>query len=339
MNKVNEIIKLQKSYYNDNKCFNFLGVLNIHCCKETNLTYLVDGQHRYSAIKNLHTMNYDGIVKVEIVTVNTVDELNDNYILINKNTELPEVIEHIKVSDKEKIRRIIELMNKTYGNNIWSSRKRTIRPYLNFTEFQEGMLYLVSRLKNYPVDSILKLIKNKNKELSLWSIDDYNMNIRRIKNWSKYKDIADINNFWLGMYGSKSENYKYEWVYEIYLNEYNKHVDKKDKKKIITKKERKKKKPIPRTIKNEVWKKYMGNVNEGLCVCCNLNMINSIKNCSYGHIKSEAEGGEVSIENLAPICNACNLGMQTENMIEYMKRNYPKSIKNNRYFRDILNEF
>ena len=47
--KVNEIIKTQIDYYKKYKHFNFLGVINIHYCKENKKKYLVDGQHRYNA--------------------------------------------------------------------------------------------------------------------------------------------------------------------------------------------------------------------------------------------------------------------------------------------------
>jgi hypothetical protein len=39
-----------------------------------------------------------------------------------------------------------------------------------------------------------------------------------------------------------------------------------------------------------------------------------------GHVTAEANGGVTSIENLRPICKACNLSMRTENMEEFKKR-------------------
>ena len=236
---------------------------------------------------------------------------------------------------------------------LWTNRKNTNRPFLKVSDFQEAVYYLIKKLKNYSVTKIIKLIKSKNKEYSLWTIEDYNNNIRRMKNWNKYKQIADNNNFWLGMFKNSSEEYVYKWIYEIYIHEYKKSKDNiKNKLNLpngnlpndnlpndnfqngnfqngnLPNGKKKRKKTISKTIKKEVWKKCMGNVNEGLCLCCKINKINAINNCSYGHIISEADGGPTTIDNLIPICTPCNLGMQTQNMIDYIKENYPKNLDN-----------
>ena len=58
-----------------------------------------------------------------------------------------------------------------------------------------------------------------------------------------------------------------------------------------TKKPRKTK--IPKCIKNNSWDKYIGkNIGEALCICCNMNLIDS-KNFIGGHIISEKNGGSV----------------------------------------------
>lgn len=42
-----------------------------------------------------------------------------------------------------------------------------------------------------------------------------------------------------------------------------------------------------------------------------------------GHIVSEANGGEVTVENIRPICAACNLSMGQRNMDEFIFKYYP----------------
>ncbi len=88
--KVKEIIKYQEKFYKSGKgYFNFLGTINIHCCKQDNKNYLVDGQHRLKAMEMLYkNYNYpDFNVKAELVTVNNKEELIENYNMLNKNTE------------------------------------------------------------------------------------------------------------------------------------------------------------------------------------------------------------------------------------------------------------
>ena len=73
-----EIVDYQDSYYKKgNNVFNFIGVINIHSCKEDGKNYLVDGQHRFKAMKDLYKKhNYaDFDVNVEVVLVKTRDDL------------------------------------------------------------------------------------------------------------------------------------------------------------------------------------------------------------------------------------------------------------------------
>ena len=43
-----------------------------------------------------------------------------------------------------------------------------------------------------------------------------------------------------------------------------------------------------------------------------------------GHIKSEANGGDLNTNNLKPICSGCNKSMGSKNMDDYMREFYPK---------------
>lgn len=71
---------------------------------------------------------------------------------------------------------------------------------------------------------------------------------------------------------------------------------------------------IPHQVKEEVWRLYGGS----LCWCCQREPV-TVKNKHFGHIVAEAEGGEVSVDNLRPICANCNLRMGTKNMYEFMR--------------------
>ena len=80
-----------------------------------------------------------------------------------------------------------------------------------------------------------------------------------------------------------------------------------------------KKKAIPKALKRAVWDKYVGeDVGRTLCLCCNHVYIRQIEfHC--GHVIAEAKGGEMTIENMRPICAQCNLSMGTTNMDEFKK--------------------
>lgn len=79
------------------------------------------------------------------------------------------------------------------------------------------------------------------------------------------------------------------------------------------------KKNIPKYIKTLVWNKYIGDgVAKAKCMSCRET---EIRNTSYhaGHILPESLGGDLTINNLRPICAHCNLGMGTRDMRSFVK--------------------
>lgn len=76
---------------------------------------------------------------------------------------------------------------------------------------------------------------------------------------------------------------------------------------------------IPKAMKRLVWDTYIGeDVGKALCTCCNHVYIRQIEfHC--GHVVAEANGGQLNIDNLRPICAQCNLSMRTMNMEEFKK--------------------
>jgi 5-methylcytosine-specific restriction endonuclease McrA len=83
--------------------------------------------------------------------------------------------------------------------------------------------------------------------------------------------------------------------------------------------DKKRKKPIPATIKRLVWNTHIGEERgRAKCLCCKLTDITQLSfNC--GHIVAESNGGELKVSNLKPICQNCNSSMGTKNMNEFMK--------------------
>ena len=79
---------------------------------------------------------------------------------------------------------------------------------------------------------------------------------------------------------------------------------------------------IPKALRKRVWAKCI----DGLCCCCEDEEID--EDCfEAGHIVPRALGGQVSIDNLIPICFDCNKAMGTRNFHEYKKDIYPHTIE------------
>ena len=87
------------------------------------------------------------------------------------------------------------------------------------------------------------------------------------------------------------------------------------------KKPKKRKKKISPHIRFQVWEKYVGNKIETECFCCLKNKITPFTHYNTfhaGHITSEANGGEISLGNLLPICGDCNKDMGPTNWDDYL---------------------
>ena len=78
---------------------------------------------------------------------------------------------------------------------------------------------------------------------------------------------------------------------------------------------------ISKQLKRELWSKYCGEKTNDNCWCCKKTI--DILTYHAGHILAEANGGQVSLDNLRPICGDCNVAMGTENMEDYAKKVFP----------------
>lgn len=76
-------------------------------------------------------------------------------------------------------------------------------------------------------------------------------------------------------------------------------------------------KNIPKHVKTLVWNKYIGcDKAEAKCISCRQERIEN-RNFHCGHVIAESNGGDMTINNLRPICAPCNLSMGTKSMNEF----------------------
>lgn len=81
---------------------------------------------------------------------------------------------------------------------------------------------------------------------------------------------------------------------------------------------KKKKQSIPKNVRVIVWNHYIGeDIIKHKCLCCKKVTISNT-NFEVGHVLSEKNGGTHEINNLRPICFACNHSMGAENMIDFV---------------------
>ena len=88
----------------------------------------------------------------------------------------------------------------------------------------------------------------------------------------------------------------------------------------IEKKTKNPKIKIPATLRNTVWNTYIGiDKKQSICFCCNSEQI-TFGNFECGHVHAESKKGEMTIQNLRPICGLCNKSMSTTNMEDFIEK-------------------
>ena len=307
---MNDILDYQIEYLKKYKHFNFIGVLNINYCEEDKINYLVDGQHRYSVMKKLYDMGHDFNIFIEIITVKTVEELKENFDIINKNTQMPQLSEEINKDIPEQVATLFQQKYK----NMWSVQSRANRPHLYFTYFIEALAILTEKLnivKNFELEYI---INSYNNNLLGWNKNNFpDSGSITDKMFKKAKD----NKFMLGLFKQVSDEYRYKWVKDIIHQRTGE---------VILNNSKKRKKNIPQKLRLDIWNKYIGaDARTGKCLCCR-NTVIALENFQAGHIISEKNGGKVHIDNLRPICVGCNQSMGIQNMDEYIKEHYSEPV-------------
>jgi 5-methylcytosine-specific restriction endonuclease McrA len=81
---------------------------------------------------------------------------------------------------------------------------------------------------------------------------------------------------------------------------------------------KKKKQSIPKNVRVIIWNHYIGeDIIKHKCLCCKKATITNT-NFEVGHVLSEKNGGTHEINNLRPICFACNHSMGSENMVDFV---------------------
>jgi len=81
------------------------------------------------------------------------------------------------------------------------------------------------------------------------------------------------------------------------------------------------KRQIPKMIRGEVWKRYIGNNITGPCYCCKREL-DVFDSWAAGHVVARFHGGTNTVANLRPICISCNTSMGTENLYEFKEMFY-----------------
>lgn len=82
-------------------------------------------------------------------------------------------------------------------------------------------------------------------------------------------------------------------------------------------------KALPKKLRMDLWEKHFPDQRKGRCFTCEAEI--DIIAFEAGHIKPVAQGGSDTIDNLLPLCQACNRSMSATDMMDWAARYYPKA--------------
>lgn len=314
---VKGIVKDQIDEYQRNQCFSILQAISVtKIANDSNQTYIIDGQHRYHAFKELEQLGYDvKAVLVPVVTYNVMDDVGmlRYFNMINKNMPIHPLELQQDYTDFGKV--LIENMTKTFPIYLKHDSKNSRCPHINMNDFKKnlaGRSKLANQLKDHDInvhqlwDKILEF--NEYVKANLKATQQLcPMMSKRITDCETKATKAKTTTIcYLGIWR------KFEWLdftltslldnnlfSDINLAcDTNPHIS------------------IPITVREQVWKKCNTNTSDlGLCyTCCNDLYFRDME---CGHIKAHALGGNTTLENLMPVCKSCNKDMGVMNLFEY----------------------
>jgi hypothetical protein len=311
IDRVDNIVTYQLEHYKKSNEFCFLGELTFANIDDN--LFIIDGMHRYEAIKKLYLRKPDYKICVNIIKTNSQLTIENIFCLLNKSEPVPEYI--IKTTNDMTKRHIInafiKLFKKEYKSYI-SKSKLPRCPHINIDNAFTNLLDSIAFTKYQTGEELFRYFTWVN-NYKLQNINLENSNICIQKSENNETKILFLYNDTHGLWMNN----------ESYIQQYDEHIvifngkmyQDEDEDIDPTQHKKKKRKTIPKPVRNAVWKKINTNCTEGLCICCENNV--DIYNYECGHIISFYNGGSDSEYNLVPICGMCNKSMGTQNMNEF----------------------
>lgn len=253
--------------------------------------YILDGQHRTEAYRRLAKDGYDFEIVVNKITVDTEQQAEMLFRLVNRSKPVPEMPRGISLGT---INPVVKYFVDRYPNfflNKMGLSGVPKRPKMYLKKFAEHLGYVYSK-KNIPVEDMIKKIEKFNKELkgspnSRFKVlaSDYPQRISKL-----LETCARRGGLYIGMFRD------YEWITEVFDVELPY-----------------RKKKIPKHLKTKVWDNTFGDeARKGECVLCKKQILFEDFDC--GHIVAEKNGGKMILENLVPMCRGCNVAVGTDDV-------------------------
>ena len=304
---IDEIIKYQINFYEKTKRFCFMGELTLFF--QDNNYYIIDGQHRYEAMKRIYNKCPFYNICINVIKSNSNFTIENAFELLNKSKPVPEyIIENttniLKKTKLDYFKKLFQTKYKSYISKSNNPRKPNINIDVLLDKINKSYIINCDELSS--ANDMFEYMEFVN--TIYWKNLDTKYNQKCIDKVEKLNEkhvlyiCNDIDDdIWL--------NNK-DWIQEFCDIKLKCNQSDNLKRKKLSMKERK-----------LVWEKDFKETEKGICKVCNEIEI-SIHTFQCGHIISHKNGGKTTIENLKPICIKCNNKMSSTNLYEYMKNIY-----------------
>lgn len=328
--RIQDIIEFQCQHFARHKTLCFLGDIFIYTIsrdvcdiEDGEKCMIIDGMHRYFAMKSPRVYELMPTYKVSMNIINGASglSLEDAFLLINKAQPVPQYV--IETSLEMSKRFLLEDIKKRLGKDFrhFLSKSNNPRaPNFNMDIFADFLIRSHALTKLSTSDALYGYVKFANMKLSHSSACAPKLRTS-IKTKCEKHGVA------YGPYFSCDVHYDWlenkTWIHE-YISE-KEHTCSQSGQKTTDQPACKWR--MSQVERHKLWSSHYGKSMEAVCKLCEMNTI-SVSQFDAGHVLSRKDGGSNMLENLVPICRACNLAMSTENMLDFALRINHHNIRN-----------
>ena len=280
-------------------------------------SYILDGHHRLRAFSVLAQQGLptsEVVVPVVQYYVDTIEEMMNYYMRINKHMPIHPLERQITYADYEKV--LIEYIIKTFALYIKDHNKSVKCPHISLCDLKRNIhaRQIGHQLQQYQISidmfwsHIMSLNQYITQHLTHTQLDA-TMN-KRIKDCQNKTAGTTAIVCFLPIWRH------FEWL-DICMTSLlrNIPIDILVQNMIANQSKRRK---IPAIARQSVWKKVNASLSDvGECCVCGNDLNFNDMECA--HITAHALGGEDTVDNLMPTCKTCNRDMGIMNLYEYKK--------------------
>lgn len=284
---------------------------------------LLNGQHRYNVLEQLHQKVTKIPIKIELHKANTKDQMHAIWQRTNRSKSVSIVANH----DHQLIYNGFRRHFKTKYAKYITDANKPHKPNINLNHIVDKMqsLDIIVKLSIRTDEDLISKAEELNNyykkvqyELDLWGKKGWKIpDCERML--EKCRSKSPTNTLYLGLYHNN------EWINRL-IYACTENISYSQLPHCLSTAKRN----ASENVKKQVWERWNSFAKikgrgdcESTCYVCNDPLL--LKNAVYGHVIPYFYGGETTVENGRPICGSCNSSMGLENLENYKSRVYPES--------------